>query len=109
MNKYEHEGFDKDLSNEKHDMDYQDLKVWDVFKPFTNNKYKTKWFNNVKGWFNCGWDYNWKRLKDYDWKDFNWEDLIGKIMTGKTGKDFDWEKLAWLQLERFLFGGIQLG
>lgn len=93
VNKYEHEGFDKDLEQyEKHDMDYQDLKVlWDVFKPFTNNKYKTKWFNNVKGWFNCGWDYNWKDWKDYDWKDFNWEDFDWKDYDWKDWKDFDWK------------------
>ena len=32
VNKYEHEGFDKDLEQyEKHDMDYQDLKVLGMF------------------------------------------------------------------------------
>lgn len=82
VNKYEKEGFDKDLSQyEKREMTAEDMKVFrDVFKPFTNNKYKTKWFNNVKNWFKSGWIFdsnNWKKLnwKDFDWENFDWEDF----------------------------------
>jgi len=83
VRKYEKEGFDKDLKQyEKREMTTEDMKVfWDVFKPFTNSKYKIKWFNNVKNWFSHGLTFN-----SDDWKNFNWED---------AWKNYNWEKFSW--------------
>lgn len=100
VRKYEKEGFDKDLKQyEKREMTTEDMKVfWDVFKPFTNNKYKTKWFNNVKNWFNFNSD-DWKNFdwgsfnwNNFNWQNYNWEDFDWKNF---NWEDYDWEDYDW--------------
>jgi len=55
--------------------------IWKLFKPFTDNKYKLKWFNNLNKWFNfdLDLDFEW----DFDWK--KWEDWMKQ-----NNKKFDW-------------------
>ena len=80
-------------------MTTEDMKVfWDVFKPFTNNKYKTKWFNNVKNWFNFNSD-DWKNFdwgsfnwNNFNWQNYNWEDFDWKNF---NWEDYDWEDYDW--------------
>lgn len=83
VNKYEKEGFDKNLEQYKNrKLDENDLEIIKkVFKPFTDNKYKLKWFNNLNKWFNfdLDLDFEW----DFDWK--KWEDWMKQ-----NNKKFDW-------------------
>lgn len=99
VSKYEKEGFDKDLKQyEKREMTKEDMKVfWDVFKPFTNNKYKTKWFNNVKQWFNSNWNFNSDDWKDFDWGSFNWNNFNWQNYNWENfdWKNFNWEDFDW--------------
>ena len=89
VRKYDKEGFDKDLKQyDKREMTAEDMKVfWDVFKPFTNNKYKTKWFKNVKNWLNFSWNFNSDAWKNFDWENFNWK--------SSNWKNFDWKNFNW--------------
>jgi hypothetical protein len=82
VNRYKKEGFDKDLEQYKgKKLDKKDLDIIrDVFRPFTNNKYKVKWFNSLNQLF----DFD----IDWDWEDFQYL----KKQTGSSLKDLDWEK-----------------
>lgn len=100
VEKYDKEGFDKDLKQyEKREITGEDMKVFeDVFKPFTNNKYKVKWFNNVKNWFNFNSD-DWKNFdwgsfnwNNFNWQNYNWEDFDWKNF---NWEDYDWEDYDW--------------
>jgi len=98
VGKYDKEGFDKDLKQyDKREITSDDMKVfWDVFKPFTNNKYKVKWFKNVKNWVGFSWTFNSHAWKDFDWnsfnwKNYNWEDSLKSF----DMKNFDWESFDW--------------
>ena len=75
VKKYDKDGFEKDLKQyEKKELTHEDMKVfWEVFKPFTNNKYKVKWFNNVKNWFMFGQTDKNDSNKQFDWKNFDWK------------------------------------
>lgn len=92
VKKYDKEGFDKNLEQYKgKKMDSKDLEIIrDAFLPFTNNKYKTKWFDSLNKWFNFDkdfeWDFDKTYLENFDWKEFDWEEYW---------KNYDWEDFDW--------------
>jgi len=65
------------------DLKEKDLEVIkEAFKPFDNNSYKMKWFNNINQWFknwNFNWNWNWQDHNKWydkdDWKNFDWTDF----------------------------------
>lgn len=76
VGRYEKDGFDKDLDQYKdRKLDEKDLNsIRDAFKPFSNNRYKLKWFNSLNDWFDFG---KWGFDKEY-WDDFeNWGNWNG--------------------------------
>lgn len=79
VEKYEKEGFDKNLEQYKNrKLDEKDLEVIrKVFNPFTNNRYKHKWFNSLNKWFNFDLDFDWDEIENWNW---NW-----------NNKNFDWD------------------
>ena len=85
VKKYEKDGFDKDLKQyDKKEVTKEDMKVfWEVFKPFTSNKYKIKWSENIKNWLGFGWPFD---GDGFDWKNFNWEEYW---------KSFNWKDCNW--------------
>ena len=66
------------------DLKEKDLEIIkEAFKPFDNNRYKMKWFNNINQWFknwnnNFNWNWNWQDCYNWydkdDWDDFDWDD-----------------------------------
>jgi|GEM_PF-868054 len=93
VDQYEKKGFDKNLEQYNRKLDEKDLDIIKkVFKPFTNNRHKVKWFNNVNNWFNFEFDwekYDWSKFdwSKFDWSKFDWS----KFDWGK----FDWSKFDW--------------
>lgn len=103
---YEKEGFDKDLDQYKdRKLTEKDLEtVKKVFQPFTENRYKLKWFNNLNKWFNIdldkswgedweSWDKYWNEYWDEYWKYFEkywneWNKGKGKVDWNSWWKDF---------------------
>ncbi len=106
VGQYEKEGFDKDLSQYKNrKLEEKDLNIIkDAFQPFSNNRYKMKWFNSLKTldfkkWFDK--DY-WKDFEKWDnWKDWNekdfenwdyWKEWTEKYMKEWNKKQHDLNK-----------------
>lgn len=85
VDKYEKEGFDKNLEQYKNrKLDEKDLEIIKkVFNPFTNNRYKLKWFNSINKYFDFDLDF------DMDWSKWEkWMEWDGKNFDSDFWKDF---------------------
>ncbi|MDI9481647.1 MAG: hypothetical protein GX383_03460 [Clostridium sp.] len=74
------------------DLKEKDLDVIkEAFKPFDNNRYQMKWFNNINQWYK-NWNFNWNWQNCYDWYDKDyWEEWRKSYNKDKDDDDDDRE------------------
>lgn len=75
IDQYEKEGFDRNLEQYKNRrLDESDLEIIrKVFRPFTNNRYKLKWFDSINKWFDFDFDFDWEEWEDWFEKNKNFD------------------------------------